>query len=104
MKQISVSELLMELNSPFAHRNFFLLTIWRKSVYRVFEIFSNSFLPCLQINRQLLFVPSEKLFKQSVSLASMDNVFVERSMAKVLVHLYSEVIIILICTVFLGLY
>lgn len=38
---------------------------------------------------------------QRVSLAHVDNVFVEHSMAKeVLVHLYSEVIIIFVCTVF----
>lgn len=104
MKQISVSGLLMEFNSPFALRNFFLFFnfIWRKSVYSVFEIFLIYFFPAYKsIDNYFLFLlKNSRHFKQSVSLASMDNVFVERSMAKVLVHLYSEVIIILICTVF----
>lgn len=55
-------------------------------------------------NDFLFLLKNSRHFKQRVSLAHVDNVFLEHSMAKeVLVCLYSEVIIILVCT-FLDLY
>lgn len=113
LKQTSVSGLVIEFIHtsafPLFTGIFFFLFFnlnWRKSVYIIvscFWKFSKLFLPCTyQSYVDFLFlVKNSRHLKQKASLSHLDNVFVEHSVAKeVLVHLYSEVIISLVCTVF----
>lgn len=114
LKQTSVSGLLIEFinNSafPLLAGFFFFYLIFRKKVFVVLLVIFGIFLIYFFLgyksiyNDFLFLLKNSRHFKQRVSLAHVDNVFLEHSMAKeVLVCLYSEVIIILVCT-FLDLY